>query len=154
MGDTTDVLRAPYDHNAIVGLGYQHYRWSLGYLLLGWEVGVAGRFGGNDSAEFWSGPTMRYDGFVLANLVRIAPSFTAGFSVVTASMGIERDRELAHHGSANILFYLGPEIAISTVAHPNIELFYQLHHRCGANGTLGELREGYNANVIGLRFRF
>jgi hypothetical protein len=29
-----------------------------------------------------------------------------------------------------------------------------LHHRCGANGTLGDLSEGYNANVIGVRFKF
>jgi hypothetical protein len=154
MRDATNVFGAAYDGNYIGGLGYQRYCWSSGHFHLGFEMGVAGRGDDGYSVEFWGGPTLRYEGIVLAGQLRITPSFTAGFSAVTEAMAIERHRERVYDGDATLLFYLGPEIAISTTAHPNVELFYRLHHRSGGDGTLGGLREGYNANVLGLRFRY
>jgi hypothetical protein len=154
MGDTADVLKADYDGNYVIGLGYQHFHWSLRHLHAGCEFGLAGRFGHDYSAEIWGGPTLRYDGIILARRLRVISSFTAGFSVVNKAMGVELLRERAHDGDASLLFYLGPQIGISTTAHPNVELFYRLHHRSGASRTLGGLVEGYNANVVGLRFRY
>jgi hypothetical protein len=154
MGDTTDITNVTYEKNYVIGLGYQRYPWSWGNLYLGGEIGVAGRFGERASGEIWAGPTLSYD-LILANRLRITLGFTAGFSVVTNTIGIEREREISQPGrDATLLGYLGPEIAIATTAHPKIELFYRLHHRSGANETFGKMMEGANANVFGLRFRF
>jgi hypothetical protein len=154
MKDASQIVNSSYDGNSVIGLGYQCYTWSSGHFHLGWEVGIACRLGGGDSVEFWGGPTIRYDGIVLADRWKITPSFTAGLSVVTETIGVERHREDYYGGDGTLLFYLAPEIAISSAVRPNVELFYRLHHRSGAGGLLGELREGYNANVIGLRVRY
>ncbi|MCI0378747.1 MAG: hypothetical protein L0215_14155 [Gemmataceae bacterium] len=154
MGHTADVFNVTYDDNYVIGLGYQCYPWSAHNFHLGGEIGLANRFGDAYTAEVWAGPTLRYDGIRLADLLRITPSMTAGFSAVTESMGHERVRENAKRGEASFLFYLGPEIAVSSPAYSNIEVFYRLHHRCGGHRTLGHLSEGYNANVVGLRLRY
>ena len=154
MNDASHVFQAPYDGNSIIGLGYQRYPWSMGDIHLGWEIGVAGRFGTGHTGELWSGPTIRYDGIVIPGLLKVTPSFTAGLSAVSDTMGIERVRERIHKGDGSLLFYLGPELALSTTDHPNLELFYRLHHRSGAWGTLGKFGEGYNASVIGVRYRY
>jgi hypothetical protein len=155
MGDTADVFNVTYDGNHIIGLGYQRFPWTSRNFYLGWEVGVAGRSGNGDTtAEIWGGAAVRHHGFTIADRVIITPSLTAGFSVVSHSMGHEAYREYRREGDATFLFYLGPEISLSTTARPNLELFYRLHHRCGGNRTLGGLSEGYNANVLGLRLKF
>ena len=168
--DTT--LTPPYYDNYIVGAAYQHRFRELGSgFVLGGEIGVADRFGHylvccgdklvtqtvtssdiHHSGELWFGPTIRYESFVLFDQLRITPGLTAGFSLTTNSIGVERGKELERDGNARLLFYLGPEIAFSTVSMPNIELVLRLQHRSGALGTLGHLNEGYNANVVGLRY--
>jgi hypothetical protein len=154
MGDTLDIFNVTYDQNYIIALGYQRYLWSTGRFHWGWEIGTAGRYNDGHSVEFWGGPTVRHNGITLFDLVRLSASATAGFSIVTDTMGHEDNRERARKGDGTFLYYLGPEFAASLPSHPNIELFYRLHHRCGGGGTLGEMREGYNANVVGLRWRF
>jgi len=168
--DTT--LESPYYDNYIVGAAYQRRFRELGHgFVLGGEIGIADRFGHylvccgdklvtqtvtssniNHSGELWFGPTIRYEPFVLFDQFRITTGLTAGFSLTTNSIGVERGKELDRNGSARFLFYLGPEIAFSTVSMPNVELVVRLHHRSGALGTLGHLNEGYNANVVGLRY--
>ena len=168
--DTT--LESPYYDNYIVGAAYQHRFRELGSgFVLGGEIGIADRFGHylvccgdklvtqtvtssniQHSGELWFGPTIRYESFVLFDQLRITPGITTGFSLTTDSIGAERGKEITRNGNARLLFYLGPEIAFSTVSMPNIELVLRLQHRSGALGTLGHLNEGYNANVVGLRF--
>ena len=170
--DTTVPLNSPYYDNYIVGAAYQRRFRELGYrFVLGSEIGIADRFGHylvccgtenvtqtvtssdiHHSGELWFGPTIRYESFVLFDQLRITPGLTVGFSLTTNSIGWERGRELERNGNGRFLGYLGPEIAFSTVSMPNIELVLRLQHRSGALGTLGHLNEGYNANVIGLRY--
>jgi hypothetical protein len=154
MGATADVFNVTYDNNYIIALGYQYFPWSSRHFDLGWELGFANRFNHGYSAEVWGGLVLRHCGVNVVDCLTVVPSLTAGFSAVTESMGHERVREHGRGGDATFLFYLGPEIAISTRANPNIEVFYRLHHRCGARRTLGSLSEGYNANVLGVRLRF
>jgi hypothetical protein len=158
MGDTADIFNVTYDdHHYIGALGYQRYFWSSRHFNLGLEIGVGARFNddtGHVTGELWGGPVLRYDGIVVADRINVIPSLTAGLSVVNESIGHERTREINRHGEATLLFYLGPEIAISHVARPNFEIFYRLHHRCGCNRNLGHLSEGYNANCVGVRIRF
>ena len=157
-----------YD-NYIAGAAYNHDFYRLGFgFTLGAEVGIADRFGNYalccttviksssllNSGELWGGPRISFDGFVLFDTIRIAGAVTTGLSFTTNSIGVERDRELANNGSARVLFYFGPEISISMVNHPEWELVYREQHRSGANGTLGRMREGYNANVFGVRYKF
>ncbi len=157
-----------YD-NYIAGAAYNHdfYKLGLGFTL-GVEVGIADRFGHYalccntiiksssllNSGELWAGPRISFDGFVLFDTIRIAGAATTGFSFTTDSIGRERERELAYGGSARALIYFGPEIIISMVNHPELEFVYREQHRSGANGTFGKMREGYNANVFGVRYKF
>ena len=69
-------------------------------------------------------------------------------------MGVERERENENHGNATLLGYVGPEISLSIAALPHWEFAYRLHHRSGAHGRIGNMGEGANANVIGLKYRF
>jgi hypothetical protein len=157
-----------YD-NYIAGAAYNHDFYRLGFgFTLGAEVGIADRFGYYalccttviksssllNSGELWGGPRISYDGFVLFDTIRIAGAATTGLSFTTNSIGEERDRELAWNGSARVLIYFGPELSFSLVNHPEWELVYREQHRSGANGTFGNLREGYNANVFGVRYKF
>lgn len=157
-----------YD-NYIVGAAYNHDFYKLGYgITLGGELGIADRFGNYalccntivkssstlNSGELWVGPRLSYDGFVLFNTIKFAGAVSTGFSFTTDSIGREREREIGYAGSGRVLLYLGPEISISSVNLPDLEFVYRIHHRSGANGTFGNLREGYNANVFGVRYKF
>ena len=145
---------APHESNYIVGGAYERDFFQKWGFALGAEVGVADRFGMGDSVEGWVGLHVRYSWLVLFNSVRIAPGLTFGLSAITKSVGIEAEREADAQGNSRLLGYLGPELAISFMGFPNLELVYRLQHRSGAFGTLGRMQEGANANVFGMRFRF
>jgi hypothetical protein len=157
-----------YD-NYIVGGAYQRdfFQFNSG-LLLGAEVGLADRFGHYKvccdtvtyadrvmhSAELWAGVSFRHEGLKLFDAVRISPGFVFGLSAISNPIGQEGEHQLVHQGSARLLFYLGFELAFGLASLPNTELVYRIQHRSGAFGTLGGLKEGNNANVIGIRQRF
>ena len=164
-----DFNKRPAYDNYIAGVAYDRDVWTVAKVLkLGLEVGVADRFGHYKiccdtriwssslvhSGELWGGPRLRYEGLVLFDRLRIAPSVTLGFSAVTNSIGRERERELSQHGDARLLFFFGPELAFSLTRHENVELTFGVHHRSGANKALGGIEEGYDANTLGLRYRF
>ena len=107
-----------------------------------------------NSPEIWFGSRFSFDGLTLFNTFRIGGGMTFGFSFTGDSIGVERGREIVKNGSARVLGYLGPEIFFALADHPEWEIVYRLHHRSGANGTFGHMGEGYNANVLGVRYRF
>lgn len=156
MAESANPFGVGYEDHPVFGLGYQLFPYSIGDVRLGFEAGVAGRFGGKPSAEFWGGAVARYDGFVIADRLRIAPAVTFGLSLVTRTHeGREQQQEDASEdGDASFLFYLGPEIAVSPADNPNFEIFWRLHHRSGAGGALGNMEGASNANVIGVRYKF
>ncbi|MEF2552192.1 hypothetical protein VQ042_12580 [Aurantimonas sp. A2-1-M11] len=135
--------------------GYQNFYFSdrLGFHY-GFEVGGAGRFGDNTSGELWSGIVLRHEGVSVADSLHFSPSLTVGLSAVTETVGREARNEIMDGGDATILFYLGPEISVSLSSARETELFWRLHHRSGAGGTLGDMRGAANANVFGFRSRF
>jgi len=157
---------ASYD-NAIVGAAYQRDFLQIGRgVFLGGEIGIANRFGyykvccdptvrTSDvihSGELWGGGSLRYEGITLFNALRVSPGFVGGLSAITNPIG----QEALHQKdgkSARLLFYLGFETAFSLPEHPNAEVVLRLHHRSGAYGTLGGLKEGNNATVVGFRQR-
>jgi hypothetical protein len=157
-----------YD-NYIIGGAYQRdfLQFNSG-LLLGAEVGLADRVGRYKiccatvayadsvmhSAELWAGVGFRHEGLNLFDAFRISPGFVFGLSAISNPIGQEGDHQFVHRGSAKLLFYLGFEVAFGLKSLPNTELVYRVHHRSGAYGTLGGLKEGNNANVIGIRQRF
>jgi len=157
-----------YD-NYIVGGAYQRdfYQFNSG-ILIGVEVGLADRFGNYriccdtvaysngvmNSAELWGGVSFRHQGVALFDLVRISPGFVFGLSATSTPIGQESLHQIEHRGSANVLFYLGFDLAFALATLPNTELVFRIQHRSGAYGTLGGMKEGNNANVIGIRQRF
>jgi hypothetical protein len=154
MGDTADVFNVTYDNKYVVGLGYQRFPWSSQNFYFGWEVGTATRFGGDWSQEFWGGAVLRHHGFTIADKLTATMAMTAGFSMVTDTMGYEGHRVQTRPGDGTFLYYLGPEIILSSPFRTNCEVFYRLHHRCGGGRSLGNLSEGYNANTLGVRWKF
>lgn len=154
LGDTI-LFQAGYGSDWILGGGYQRFvlsnRWGFS---LGGEMGVAGRFDGSTTGEIWAAGVIRHAGFTLFDRLSIAGSVSFGFSAVSGPNSIERQREIAHNGNASFLFYLRPEIDVSTPRLPGTELFIATQHRSGGNGVLGNLAEGSNASVIGIRRRF
>jgi hypothetical protein len=161
----------PYYENYIAGGVYQRDVYRLGGLAIAGEMGLADRFGHYtdccapiektttsssivNSGELWFGPAFRYEAIVFFKTVRFVPGITAGFSLVTNSIGAEEGHVEFYHGNATFLGYLGFEAAFSLVSAPALELIIEEHHRSGADGLFGKLHEGYNANVVGLRYRF
>jgi len=155
--------------NFIAGAAYDRDLFNLGYgFYFGVEVGLADRYGNYkvccdtivqsssivQSAELWAGPQIRYAGILLFDLVRIGGGVTFGLSAVTASIGRELEREIQGPANARLLLYLGPELDFSTPRIPNFEFVLKLQHRSGAGGTLGHMDEGYNGDVVGVRYRF
>ena len=157
-----------YD-NYIVGGAYQRdfFQFNSGFLI-GAEVGLADRFGHyriccdimayssgvTHSAELWGGVTLRHEGIALFDTVRIPPGFVFGLSAISSPIGQEGLHQIDHQGSAKVLFYLGFDLAFALANLPNTELVFRIQHRSGAYGTLGAMKEGNNANVIGIRQRF
>tara|TARA_R110002051_G_scaffold264083_1_gene323996 strand:- start:63 stop:662 length:600 start_codon:yes stop_codon:yes gene_type:complete len=146
---------ANYEDNFVLGGGYQQFVLEpLPALRLGAEIGMALRGGTSISGEVWAGPVLRYDGFRLGENLRVSPSLTVGLSAVTSPIGVEAERAQRRNGDPTLLFFMAPEISVSTLDNPDTELFYRLQHRSGAWGTLGGMADGANAQVIGLRHRF
>jgi hypothetical protein len=155
--------------NYIIGGAYQRdfIQFNSG-VLVGGEVGLADRFGNYPlccdtvvhsnrvahSAELWGGISFRHEGLALFDAIRISPGFVFGLSAVSNPIGQEALHQLDHQGNAKVLFYLGFDLAFALANSPNTELVIRLHHRSGGYGTLGGLKEGNNANVVGIRHRF
>ncbi|RWM80932.1 MAG: hypothetical protein EOR81_08210 [Mesorhizobium sp.] len=156
FGDTINVFGADYTDNYIIGAAYGRDLVDIGAgFVLGGVTGASIRFGEDDdtSGELWVGGRFRHQGLVIGDLA-IAPALTAGFSAVTGPTEIERDREIRYDGDASFLGFVGAELSFRVRQAPNVELVYQLHHRSGANGIIGHMKEGSNANTLGIRYRF
>jgi hypothetical protein len=156
FGEIVRFWDAEYTDNYMFGGVYGRDFRELGAgFVLSAVAGAAIRFGEEDdtSGELWAGVRIRHHGLVIGD-VAIAPGFTAGLSVVTAPTEIERLREIHYGGDATFLGFLGPELALRFRQAPNLEFVYQLHHRSGAEGVFGEMGEGSNASILGLRYRF
>ncbi|WEJ33768.1 hypothetical protein [Devosia sp. SD17-2] len=142
-----------YESNFFAGVGYQYFMYEhSGGFKLGAEAGLGVRLGDRSSAELWAGLVGRLDMFQIGD-IRITPSITAGFSVVTDTIGVETERAAKLGHDIPFLYYLGPEIAVSHVGYPELEAFGRIHHRSGGFGTIAEI-DGSNAVVMGLRYKF
>jgi hypothetical protein len=156
FGGAIHIFGVDYTQNYLLGVTYGRNFADLGAgFLLGGVAGAAVRFGADDdtSGEVWAGFRVKHQGLVIGNVV-ISPAFTAGISAVTGETEIEKRREQDRGGDASFLGFLGPELSVRWSGAPNLELTWQLHHRSGANGIFGDMGEGSNANVFGIRYRF
>lgn len=155
-GDANIPFGGDLEDNFNFGAIYNRDFVELGHgFFLGGEVGASIRFGKDEptSAEIWAGTTIRHQGLDIG-FVNIAPRFTFGLSAVTDTIGIETQRANKAGTDGTLLFYLGPEIALSFAQMPKTEIFYRTHHRSGANGTLSNMAGGHNAHVFGVRRNF
>ena len=162
-----NLPRQKHYDNYIVGAAYQRDFFKLNFgLIIGGEVGIADRFGhykvccntidySNNvvhSAELWGGLALRY-GVLLFDAVRVTPGLVFGLSAISNPIGQEGAHQVDGK-SARVLFYIALETAFALASHPNTELVVRLHHRSGGYGTLGGMKEGNNASVIGFRHHF
>jgi hypothetical protein len=105
------------------------------------------------SVELWLGGKVRWENFKLGG-VGFEVAGTVGLSGVTRPIGRERQRQISDHGNAHLLGFVAPELGVSLDAVPHFELVARVMHRSGAGGTFGGIREGYNADVLGIRYAF
>jgi hypothetical protein len=152
LGETINPF-VEHESNYLLGLTYARDFVSLApQIALGGEIGYAARFGQDrGSSELWASLMFRHRGFPV-NTFTLAPAFGFGASGVTRSIGVESERVDAHRGNASVLFHFTAELAFRSSSWKNFELIYRIHHRSGFYGVLGDLKEGSNANVIGLRW--
>jgi hypothetical protein len=156
MGQSLLPFESTYENVGIVGGALDHPWRDLGrFLHLDGELGLASRFGSGQptSMEGWAALRLRTSAITIGP-VMITPAFAFGFSAVTDTIGIETRRGADNHGSATFLGYLRPEVAISLVSRPDLQIVYGLQHRSGAWHTLGNLGEGANADIVGIRRTF
>jgi hypothetical protein len=162
-----------YDNN-IVGFAYSRDIFAVGYgFYLGAEIGAADRFGHyksccdtvvwsdamTQSPEVWAGAQLRYAGFTFFQAVKVGGGITFGASVINSPMGREAQWARENGSSNHILYYFGPELDVAFTNLPNVEFVLRLHHRSGGKTvlflpTIAGQGEGYNANVVGVRYRF
>src|SRR5690606_30423423 len=115
-----------WEDNFYLGGGYQRLWGDPNGFRYGGEVGLTARLGAESSLEGWAGVVGRYD-WQMFNTFRAGVSMTFGVSAVTNTLvGRERDSENFHQGDASLLFYMGPELNLSLVDHPETELFLRL----------------------------
>ena len=145
-----------YENNFVLGGGYQHFLLDTPFgVRLGAEVGTSLRFGDSDpSGEIWGGVVARYDDLLQADHFTVNLAATVGLSATTGTVGIERDREIDEDGDSSLLWYFGPEVSITPRDNPNLEFFWRLQHRSGGWESLGNMRDGANANTVGVRLKF
>jgi len=105
------------------------------------------------SAELRVGATVRWENLKLWG-ARFEVAGTVGLSAVTRTLGRERQREIEYHANAHLLGYVAPELGVSLDRSPQFELVVRVMHRSGAGGLFGGMKEGYNADVIGVRYAF
>ena len=154
FGDAFRFWENHYESNFFAGGGDQYFLWEDdGGFKLGAEAGLGLRLGHRSSVEAWLGAVGRFDVFEVGE-VNITPSLTFGLSVVSDTIGIETQRATdAGFSSLPVLFYMGPEIAVSHDAYPELELLGRVQHRSGGFGTIAPV-DGSNAAVLGLRYKF
>ncbi|WP_108397406.1 hypothetical protein [Devosia submarina] len=155
VGETFNFLGTDYQDAYLLGGGYQQF--FLGEengFRAGLEGGLALRKGPDVSGEAWAGVVLRSDGFVQNEHVKVSASVTGGLSLITNPLDVEVAREIARDGDSTFLFYMAPELSVSTKDNPDMEVFWRLQHRSGGWNTLGHMGEGANANTIGMRWKF
>lgn len=153
MHDMLIPFTVPYEDTVILGIGYQQFfAQPRDDVRIGLEVGAAARIGTQSSGELWGGVVGRYDGWAI-NGVRISPSLTFGVSVVDQTVGVEAERAVRDGYPGNILFYLSPELSVSTEDNPDTEVFWRIHHRSGAWNSFGGGGTA-NATTVGIRTSF
>lgn len=154
MAESLGVVTSGYEKNYVTGVGFQNLTWHHDLLQIGYEAGAVLRYGDHTTTEVWAGIVSRFRGFQLSRRLKVTPSIIFGLSHVD---GIQngREAELAdeYQGDPSLLFYLSPELELSS-ADRDWSVFWRLHHRSGGGKTLGNMRGATNANAVGLRFRF
>ncbi|MDF2798145.1 MAG: hypothetical protein K0R85_889 [Devosia sp.] len=155
VGETLNFIATDYQDAYMLGAGYQHF--FLGQengFRLGLEGGAAVRKGPDFAGEVWAGVVARSDGFINTDKIKISASITGGLSLITNPLDVEVVRELKRDGDSTFLFYMAPELSISTKDNPDMEFFWRVQHRSGGWNTLGHMGEGANANTLGVRWSF
>jgi hypothetical protein len=151
MGESFSPF-ANHDSTYFVGGAYRRefegFPWNI---LIGAEAGAGLRFGTGSFGEFWVAPTARA-AVPLGDTATMWLGLAAGFSLITNPTGLEQQREHEHSGNSKLLFYFSPELSFAFKQWPSVEVVFRLQHRSGLYGTLGRMREGSNAHVVGIRW--
>lgn len=154
MPESFNVPGVSYEDNGILGIGFQRWTWRGRHVDIGYEGGLAHRFGRDTTTEAWAGIAIRCCRYRLTRDLVLTPSIVFGLSHVDgAHRGREAEQVARNDGDARLLFYLSPELELAAPG-TDWSVFWRLHHRSGGNQTLGNMRGATNANIVGVRLQF
>ena len=93
----------------------------------------------------------RWHAFAVDDQVAMTASVSQGISYATSVPRIEDDR---WRNATRLLSHNSYEVTLADPLRPELALVFRLHHRSGVWGLFGDVEEGSNLAMMGLRYRF
>lgn len=151
----SDVGKTKNAYMLVAGGGAEKFIWE-DYLGLGVEANVGVHWGNRETHfyEFTAAPYLRWYQFPWRDTLATYITIGDGASYNTAHAQYERDYGSSHGKlEARLLNYLFLELGVGATKH--IDIYYRVHHRCSAWGTVGSDKSGgTNFHSIGFRYNF
>lgn len=115
------------------------------------EASASQHYAFQQHTEFTFAAVARWHAFVFDDTVVATASIGQGLSWASSVPRIETER----WGEATrLLSYNSYEFTLASPERPNVELVFRLHHRSGVWGLFGNVEEGSNLAMLGLKYRF
>lgn len=160
--DDTFIFRGDMRPDYLLGLGLNRRLLRAGPLALEFDTnallhreGAQPGGGYNQSTPYAITPSQTYGEFTWGLGLRawlqpwLSLGFVEGVSLYTAPSNYEKT---FRQNYSTFLNYLGFEV--EALMAPAWSVVGRIHHRSGAYGTYGGVKEGSNAYLLGLRYRF
>jgi hypothetical protein len=149
--DDMVALEADYDGNylAVLALAREIYRYKQ-WVSVELESQVGKHFGqDNDHWEVVGAMFGRWHPFPWDKYIDTSFAMGAGLSYYSDKSETESEKETHHQ---RLLGYLAFELTFALPQYPRWDLMLRIHHRSGADGTIGEGQTNYLC--VGLKFAF
>ena len=115
------------------------------------ESSLSQHIGYQRHAEATFGVAGRWHAFLVDEQVVITASLSQGISFATA---VPRIEDVRWRNATHVLSHNSYEVTLADPVRPEIALVFRLHHRSGVWGLFGDVEEGSNLAMMGLRYRF
>lgn len=124
-----------------------------GYQIAGLELETSAsqHFAFQNHTELTFAATARWHAFVFDDIVRATASVSQGLSWASS---VPRIEDIRWNEATQWLSHNSYEFTLASPSRPDIELVFRLHHRSGVWGLFGDVQEGSNLAMMGLKYRF
>lgn len=115
------------------------------------EASASQHFGYQQHSELTFAGVARWHAFVFNDTVLATASISQGLSWASS---VPRSEDARWAEATQVLSHNSYEFTLADPDRPGIELVFRLHHRSGVWGLFGDVEEGSNLALIGLKYRF